>query len=161
MLNLLDEHSCRVDNKGRMMFPAKWRKQLEQVLHHGLVVNRDIFERCLVVYPKPEWDKVQEEMSRLSRYDEDHRQFQRKFLKGATAVELDSAGRLLIPAALLDYMQVDTDENNEIIACGTGETIELWSKANYDQEVLDDDFDFKSLAKKVRQDIEKKSGTND
>ena len=44
MLNLLGEHPCRIDAKGRLMFPAKLRKQLDGVIHHGLVVNRDIFE---------------------------------------------------------------------------------------------------------------------
>ena len=67
MLNLLGEHPCRIDAKGRLMFPAKLRKQLDGVMHHGLVVNRDIFEGCLVLYPKPEWDKVNAEMARLSR----------------------------------------------------------------------------------------------
>mgnify|MGYP000259177719 CR=1 FL=1 len=47
MLNLLGEHTCRIDAKGRLMFPARLRRQLEKVLHHGLVINRDIFEKCL------------------------------------------------------------------------------------------------------------------
>ena len=66
MLNLLGEYHCKVDAKGRLLFPARLKKQLENVLHHGLVVNRDIFTQCLIVYPKPEWDIVNEEMSKLS-----------------------------------------------------------------------------------------------
>ena len=46
------EHPCRIDAKGRLMFPAKLRKQLDGVIHHGFVVNRDIFEDCLVLYPE-------------------------------------------------------------------------------------------------------------
>ena len=72
MLNLLGEHICRIDAKGRLMFPAKLRRQLDKVLHHGLVINRDIFEGCLVLYPKPEWDKVNTEMTQLSRYNRKH-----------------------------------------------------------------------------------------
>ena len=49
MLNLLGEYTCKIDAKGRLMFPARLRKQLETVLHNGLVINRDIFEGCLVV----------------------------------------------------------------------------------------------------------------
>ena len=82
MLNLLGEYTCKIDAKGRLMFPARLRKQLETVLHNGLVINRDIFEGCLVVYPQPEWDKVNREMSRLSRYNRKHQLFQRKFMKG-------------------------------------------------------------------------------
>ena len=97
MLNLLGEYTCKIDAKGRLMFPARLRKQLETVLHNGLVINRDIFEGCLVVYPQPEWDKVNREMSRLSRYNRKHQLFQRKFMKGATHVELDGSGRINIP----------------------------------------------------------------
>ena len=107
MLNLLGEHTCRIDVKGRLMFPARLRKQLDKVLHHGLVVNRDIFEECLVLYPKPEWDKVNSEMTQLSRYNKKHQLFQRKFMKGATIVDLDASGRLNIPAALLEYAGIE------------------------------------------------------
>jgi MraZ protein len=69
MLNLLGEYNCKIDAKGRLMFPARLRKQMSSVLQHGLVVNRDIFEGCLVIYPQPEWDKVNREMSSLSRYN--------------------------------------------------------------------------------------------
>ncbi|MCC6599640.1 MAG: division/cell wall cluster transcriptional repressor MraZ [Crocinitomicaceae bacterium] len=157
MLNLLGEHHCKVDLKGRMMFPARFRKQLENLIHHGLVINRDIFSRCLVLYPKPEWDKVNEEMSRLSRYNQKHQLFQRKFMKGATLVELDTAGRLLIPSILLEYAEVDLKRNNELILTGLGEKMDVWSSANYRKEILDEDFDFGALAEEVRKDIDQKT----
>ena len=156
MLNLLGEYTCKIDAKGRLMFPARLRKQLDSVLHHGLVVNRDIFEGCLVVYPQPEWDKVNREMSRLSRYNRKHQLFQRKFMKGATHVELDSSGRINLPALLLEHAGIQLTTDNEIIVSGLGEKIELWSKSRYDRSVIDDteDFDFGSLAEEVRDDLE-------
>ncbi|MEY2938732.1 MAG: hypothetical protein RL062_1321 [Bacteroidota bacterium] len=154
MLNLLGEHHCKLDPKGRLLFPGKLRKHLEQHIHHGLVINRDIFTQCLVIYPKPEWDRVNEEMSRLSRYNQKHQLFQRKFMKGATHLELDSNGRILIPSALLEYAQIDIDENNECVITGLGEKMELWSAKNHANVILDDDFDFGSLAEDVRKDIE-------
>ena len=107
MLNLLGEHICRIDAKGRLMFPAKLRRQLDKVLHHGLVINRDIFEGCLVLYPKPEWGKVNTEMTQLSRYNRKHELFQRKIMKGATIVNLDASARLNVPAALLEYASIE------------------------------------------------------
>lgn len=156
MLNLLGEYTCKIDAKGRLMFPARLRKQLDSVLQHGLVVNRDIFEGCLVVYPQPEWDKVNREMSRLSRYNRKHQLFQRKFMKGATHVELDGAGRINLPALLLEHAGIHLPADNEIIVSGLGEKIEIWSKARYGQSVLDDsdDFDFGTLAEEVRKDLE-------
>ena len=150
MLNLLGEYGCKVDAKGRLMFPAKLRKQLEPVLHHGLVLNRDIFEQCLVLYPKPEWDKVNQEMSRLSRYNRKHQAFQRKFMKGATLIELDSAGRMLIPASLLKYAGIEPGGKNEMVLTGVLEKMELWSVDRYDESVLNDDDDFGDIADDIR-----------
>ena len=156
MLNLLGEHKCKIDTKGRLMFPARLRRQLENIIHHGLVINRDIFENCLVLYPKPEWDKVNGEMTQLSRYNRKHQVFQRKFMKGATLVDLDSSGRLNIPTALLDYAGIDLSKSNEIIVSGLGEKVEIWTVEAYQTQVLndEDDFDFGNLAEDVRKDID-------
>ena len=156
MLNLLGEHKCKIDAKGRLMFPARLRRQLENIIHHGLVINRDIFENCLVLYPKPEWDKVNGEMTQLSRYNRKHQVFQRKFMKGATLVDLDSSGRLNIPTALLDYAGIDLSKSNEIIVSGLGEKVEIWTVEAYQTQVLndEDDFDFGNLAEDVRKDID-------
>ena len=156
MLNLLGEHKCKIDAKGRLMFPARLRKQLENIIHHGLVINRDIFENCLVLYPKPEWDKVNGEMTQLSRYNRKHQVFQRKFMKGATLVDLDSSGRLNISNALLDYAGIDLSKSNEIIVSGLGEKVEIWTVEAYQTQVLndEDDFDFGNLAEDVRKDID-------
>ena len=156
MLNLLGEHNCKIDAKGRLMFPARLRRQLEQVLHHGLVINRDIFESCLVLYPKPEWDKVNAEMTQLSRYNRKHQVFQRKFMKGATLVDLDSSGRLNVPTQLLEHTGIDLSKGNEVIVSGLGEKVEIWTPESYNTQVLndEDDFDFGNLAEDVRKDID-------
>ncbi|MFT4779914.1 MAG: MraZ protein [Flavobacteriales bacterium] len=153
MLNLLGEYGCKVDAKGRLMFPAKLRKQMEEIIHQGLVLNRDIFEKCLVLYPKPEWEKVNAEMSRLSRYNRKHQVFQRKFMKGATMMELDGTGRLLIPSSLLEYAGISADKN-EIIITGMLEKIEIWNKDAYNALVLEEDEDFGDLAEEIRREIE-------
>jgi MraZ protein len=141
-----------------MMFPAKLRKQLEEVLHHGLVINRHIFDNCLVLYPQPEWEIVKAEMARLSRYSQKHQLFQRKFMGGASQVEPDGTGRLLLPAMLLEYAQIDPKENNEVIVSGLGDKIEIWSVSNYRAKVIGDDIDFGALAEEVRKDIERPGG---
>ena len=156
MLNLLGEYNCKVDAKGRVLFPARLRKQLEAVLERGLVVNRDIFEGCLVIYPQPEWDKVNEEMARLSRYNAKHQLFQRKFMNGASALELDNAGRIHLPASLMQHAGIDVKDANELVITGMGERMEVWSAARYAERVLADDVDFAALAEEVRRDLEAK-----
>lgn len=155
MLNLLGEYHCKADAKGRVLFPARLKKQLENILHHGLVVNRDIFTQCLVIYPKPEWDKVNEEMSRLSRYNQKHQLFQRKFMKGATMIELDAAGRMSIPSVLLEYIQINS-KANDLVITGLGEKMEIWNSDAYQNQVLGDDMDFSDLAEEVRKDLDGK-----
>ncbi|MDZ4750332.1 MAG: division/cell wall cluster transcriptional repressor MraZ [Flavobacteriales bacterium] len=157
MLNLLGEHHCKVDAKGRMMFPVKLRKQLEQEIHHGLVINRNLFLKCLTLYPKSEWDRVQQEMKLLSRYNEKHQKFMIKFLGGATTLELDDAGRLLLPAALLDHAQIDLKKNNEIVITGIGEQMNLWSSGNYKKMMAEQsDEDFSTLAGEIDEFIQTK-----
>lgn len=160
MLNLLGEHYCKVDPKGRMMFPARLRKQLEEVVHQGLVISRDIFSKCLVLYPAPGWNKVLEEMGHLSRYNEDHQLFLQKFMKGATQVELDETGRLLIPSALFSYAGIDLKKSNEIVLTGMLDKMQIWNPDAYRKHVLNDDdgVDIRDLAKKIGRDIERKSG---
>jgi MraZ protein len=108
------------------------------------------------LYPKPEWDKVNGEMSRLSRYNKQHQLFQRKFMKGATHVELDSAGRVNLPASLLAYAGIDPKNANEVIVSGLGEKVEIWNQEAYHKQVIqgDDTLDFGALAESVRKDIE-------
>lgn len=130
------------------MFPAGLRKELSEVMHHGLVINRDMFEPCLVLYTKPEWDKVLEEMGRLNRYDPDHQKFLRRFMMNATRSQIDSSGRILIPQLLQEYAGINGKENNEVVVSAMGNKIEVWSLSRYQAEQSDDG-DFKSLAVKV------------
>lgn len=153
MLNLLGEHICKVDNKGRMLFPSKLRKQLEEVIHHGLVLNRDIYSNCLVLYPKPEWDRIQQDFSRLNRYNRNHLEFMRRFLNGATPLELDNAGRLSLPSHLLDYAGIDLKKSNELVVIGALEKMEIWSLANHNKMVTDNQSDFAALAEQVQRDL--------
>jgi len=153
MLNLLGEHICKVDNKGRMLFPSKLRKQLEEVIHHGMVINRDIYSNCLVLYPKPEWDRIQQDFSKLNRYNRSHLEFMRRFLNGATPLELDNAGRLSLPATLLDYAEIDLKKNNELVVVGALEKMEIWSVGNHNKMVANNQSDFAALAEQVQRDL--------
>lgn len=155
MLSILGVHTCKVDSKGRLMFPAKLRKELEAVLHEGLVLNRDIFEKCLVLYPKDEWDRVVKEMKKLSRYKKKHQKFMRSFLMNATKVELDSAGRFLIPALLLKLAEIDPKKkSNEVVVSGMDSKIEIWSAEKYQELMSDENDELSDLAEDIGKDIE-------
>ena len=144
MLNLLGEYDCKLDVKGRLALPSGLKKQLEEAMLKGFVVNRDIFEKCLVLYPSEEWNKVTSQLGRLNRFVRKNALFIRRFNNGATPLSLDNSGRVLIPKSLMDYASL----NKEVKVCGNGERIEIWSKEAYDG-MLNEDIDFASLSEEV------------
>jgi len=78
-------------------------------------------------------------------------------MNGATAIELDSAGRMLIPASLLEYAGIDPKNTKEVKVNGIGQKIEMWSKPAFEAEILNQGDDFGDLAEDVRKDIDDSS----
>ncbi|HEY0978246.1 MAG TPA: division/cell wall cluster transcriptional repressor MraZ [Flavobacteriales bacterium] len=124
MLNLLGEYDVRLDAKGRLVLPSGLKKQLADVVSQGFVINRDVFRPCLVLYPMPEWERTNQMLRRLNRFVEKNMEFIRRFTSGATPLELDGSGRLLLPKALMD----DPKLGKDIKLVGLGDRIEVWSK---------------------------------
>lgn len=153
MLNLLGEYDCKLDVKGRLALPSGLKKQLEEGLLKSFVVNRDIFEKCLVLYPSDEWKKVTGQLGKLNRFVRKNALFIRRFNNGATPLSLDASGRLLIPKALMDYAGLD----KEVKVCGNGERIEIWSKDAYNS-MLNEEIDFASLSEEVMGDTNPTEG---
>ena len=144
MLNLLGEYDCKIDAKGRLMFPAGLKKQLHDVVREGFVINRDMFDKCLILYPDKQWREVSSTIGKLNRFVAKNVRFIRKFNNGATRVELDSTGRMLIPASLSAFASIEKD----VKLAGNGDRIEIWSKANY-EAMLNEDVDMAMLAEEV------------
>lgn len=157
MLKLYGDHSVRLDNKGRLLFPAKLRKAMEEVIHQGLMINRNIYNKCLMLYPMPTWEQVAADLDSMNPYSRDHEDFVRHFLNGAVEVELDNVGRIKVPPRLLAYAGVDLEKDNEIIINGIGQKMELWSAHRYDEKYNNSDFDFEALADKVYKDIKREN----
>ena len=144
MRNLIGEFECNLDGKGRLMFPAGLRKQLGPD-EDRFVVNRSIFEPCLVLYPWDEWEDITRQLNKLNRFDRKNDRFIRKFRNGATEIELDSSGRILIPKRLKEFAGLQ----KEVVVFASANKIELWDKANYDEVMNEDQEDFAKLAEEV------------
>ncbi len=145
MEQLSGEFECKLDAKGRMVLPALLKRQLPDVECEGLVVNRG-FEKHLVFYPKKEWLRITRKLARLNRYKAKNRQFIRTFTRGHTELTLDSANRVLLPKALLEYANI----GNEVVLLCQFDQIEVWAKDAY-QKLWEDeqDDDFVKLAEEV------------
>ncbi len=144
MSHFLGEFDCKLDVKGRMMIPAGLKKQLPGAEKEGLVINRG-FEKHLVIYTRKEWDRIVDEHSKLNQYEKRTREFIRYFTRGASELMLDSANRVLLPKALLEYAGID---NEVVLACQPNK-IEVWAKSAYDEQLDNEPENFAKLAEEV------------
>ena len=127
MIGFLGEYEATVDAKGRFLLPAGFKKQLQEEAN-TFVISRG-FEKCLTLYPMKSWEPIFAELSKLNDFDPKVREFRRYFLNGATTVELDSAGRLLLPPNLKDHAGLEKD----IVLVAAMNKIEIWDKAKHQQ----------------------------
>ena len=116
-------NSVTLDAKGRMALPGRNRETVMVASEGRLVVTIDMRESCLLVYPLNEWETVQAKLESLSNINPQARLLQRLLIGHATDLELDSAGRLLLPAMLRDYASLE----KKLVLVGQGNKIEIWS----------------------------------
>src|SRR4051812_20426884 len=126
MIGFLGEYEATVDAKGRFLLPSSIRKLLPENSPGKFVVSRG-FEKCLTLYPIENWTPILEKLSKLNDFDPKVREFRRFFLNGATEVELDTAGRLLLPPNLKEHASIDRD----IVLAGSIKKIEIWDKVKH------------------------------
>jgi len=134
-----------VDAKGRLMLPAAIKKQLLPVLQHGFVLKRAVFQPCLELYPMTEWEILMQKVNKLNRFKKKNNDFIRRFTAGLKQVEVDAAGRLLIPKDLVAFSGVTKD----IVVSSAINIIEIWDKDNYEKAIDDATGDFADLAEEV------------
>ncbi|QEQ96021.1 division/cell wall cluster transcriptional repressor MraZ [Neptunomonas concharum] len=122
-------NQVNLDAKGRMAVPARYRDQISVQCAGHLVMTIDTEERCLLLYPIDEWEIIQEKIDSLPSYNPSARRLQRLLIGHATDLEMDSNGRLLIPALLRDYAGLD----KKLILLGQGRKFEVWDEASWNE----------------------------
>ncbi len=128
MIGFLGEFEATLDAKGRFLLPAGFKKQLPEEETGKFVINRG-FEKCLALYPLTTWEPLFAKITGLNEFDPKQREFRRAFLNGATYVEPDRAGRILLPPNLKLYAELQKD----IVLMATGDKIEIWDSNKYKQ----------------------------
>ncbi|MBR6003320.1 MAG: division/cell wall cluster transcriptional repressor MraZ [Lachnospiraceae bacterium] len=128
----MGEYNHTVDEKGRLIIPAKFREELgsEFVITKGL-------DDCLFVYNNTEWKALEDKLRALPLTNKNARTFARFMLGGAATVELDKQGRILIPQVLRTFATLD----KEIVLVGIANRIEIWNKAKWDAASNIDDME--------------------
>lgn len=128
MISFLGEFEATIDAKGRFLLPVGLKRQLPEGETTSFVINRG-FEKCLTLYPIQSWKPLYDQISILNDFDPQVREFRRYFLNGATNIEVDVAGRILIPPNLKEYAGLGKD----IVLASAVNKIEIWDKEKYQQ----------------------------
>jgi MraZ protein len=143
--SLIGTYECKVDAKGRLLLPVAIKKQLAPVLQNGFVLKRAVFQPCLELYPMSEWEVLMQKINKLNRFKKKNNDFIRRFTAGVKMIEVDNAGRLLIPKDLVSFSGISKD----IVVSSAINIIEIWDKDKYEQAINDATGDFADLAEDV------------
>ncbi len=132
-MQFLGNMEAKTDAKGRVFVPACFRKTLQNAGEDYLVLRKDIFQDCLVLYPGSVWENEIEMLrSRLNKWNSDQQQIFRQFVLDAERIEIDASGRILIPKRYLQLVGIDTD----VRFLGVDDTFEIWAKEKLENPLV-------------------------
>lgn len=129
-----------VDDKGRLILPAKFREDLglNFVMTKGL-------DNCIFLFPQEEWSVMEEKLKSLPMTSRDARAFVRYFFSGAAEGELDKQGRIRIPQNLVEYAKLD----KQTVIIGVGTRLEIWDQSLWDDYNNDDSLSYDQIAERM------------
>lgn len=140
--NFIGNIDAKVDAKGRVFIPAAFRKILHTAGETRLVLRKDIYENCLVLYPGSVWEEELADLrSKLKKYARNQRQIYRKFIQDSELLEPDTNGRILIPKRYLQIAGIVGD----VRFMGVDNTIEIWNPEQLDHPTMDEETFEKSM----------------
>ena len=132
-MRFLGNSEAKTDAKGRVFLPAIFRKQLQAAPETCLIMRKDTYQDCLVLYPESVWNEQMNELrGRLNRWDPKHQMIFRQFVSDVEIINLDANGRFLIPKRYLKLANIEQD----VRFIGMDTTIEIWAKEVADKPFL-------------------------
>lgn len=146
MAKFIGEYKAKLDDKGRLIFPAAFKSIMGEGADLRFVVKKSLYSPCLEMYTYEQWEQDSDSLrSRLNLYNRDHAAFWREYMRGTAVVEPDSKlGRLSIPKELL----AEAGITREAVFSGSNFIIEIWDKAAFESGRMTGD-EFVSLAEKI------------
>ena len=132
-MRFIGNREAKLDLKGRVFLPSVFRKELQKEGIETLVMRRDTFQRCLVLYPEDVWNELMCSMrKRLQRWNAREQNVYRQFVSEAEMVSLDGNGRFLLTKRLKEIAGIETSVN----FIGMGDTIEIWAKESTEEPFM-------------------------
>lgn len=120
-------NAVNLDPKGRIAIPTRCRARLVDEANSRLVVTIDTEDNCLLLYPFPEWELIEQKLEALPSFNKAARRIQRLLIGHATELEMDGSGRVLLPSLLRDYASIE----KSAVLVGQVNKFEIWSEANW------------------------------
>lgn len=125
---LIGEYHHNIDEKGRLIIPAKFREEIG----NSFVATRGL-DGCLFIYSMNEWEKIVSKLKTLPFTRKDARTFNRFFMSGATVCEFDKQGRINLPGTLINYANI----KKECTIIGVNDRLEIWASDIFDSLIED------------------------
>jgi MraZ protein len=137
---LLGQYRHSVDNKGRLIIPNEFRKDLSNTLY----VTKGI-ENCVFVFSETTWQVLAGKIASLPMAKKAGREFARIFLANASEETIDAQGRITIPRHLREYAEID----KKVVTVGIGERMEIWSESLWDQHAAEVEGKYEDITEEI------------
>jgi MraZ protein len=119
-----------IDSKGRLAVPSRYRDRLQSISDGNLVLTLNPLDRCLWLYPVPEWELIESKLADLSDFDKQGRRAKQMMRGYAADCQMDGQGRILIQQELREYAGLD----KQVVILGQGNKFELWDQQAWNQQ---------------------------
>ncbi len=137
---LMGEYHHNIDEKSRLIIPAKFRSELGE----RFVITKGL-DKCLFVYSETEWNKLMQKVSSLQFTKKNVRAFERTFVGGASLIEFDKQGRINITSPLVHYANI----KKECVIIGVSERLEIWSKEEFESYMKDNEDNLEEITENI------------
>jgi MraZ protein len=125
------ETAINLDVKGRLAIPIRYRDSIQEQCSGRMVLTYSAFDSgALWLYPESEWERVRDEVTKLSTFDPGHRSLQRRLVGSASAIEPDGNGRIQLPLTLRQVAGLE----KRVVMMGMGSRFEIWNEAILNQK---------------------------
>ncbi len=138
------EYIHTLDNKDRFILPAKFRDKLKTLEEKKLYITRGL-DGCLSLYAKKAWKQLEEKLESLSFTKQQSRSFNRLLFSGASEIDVDAQGRIILPEYLKEFAQI----KREIVIIGVVNRIEIWDKNSWNKFYQENRKKFEEMAENL------------
>jgi MraZ protein len=133
MIRFLGNIEAKADAKGRLFIPVQFRRQLQLTSEERLIMRKDVFQNCLVLYPESVWNEELNELRlKLNKWNSNHQNVFRQFVSDVEIITPDGNGRILLPKRYLQMAGIQTD----VRFIGIDNKIEIWAKEKTEQPFM-------------------------